>query len=285
MYRYVDSNDISNSISMARSNFKGTVLLVEGVTDYRLYGKFSDRDECMIVVAHSKDNALTSVRKTFHERGDGLVLAIVDSDLDGMMGVARKPPVFSTDTRDLETMLIKSDSLDEVLQEYCDAEKRHRFETKHGPIRDAVVKAAYPIGLLMYLSEQNCLELCFRDLDFNAFINPYDLGCDIDIMIDEVLYSSGKPPSEAKKIKRILEKEMAKGCRDPWIVCRGHDAVEVLLIGLKKGFGSFNARQLERGSLSGVLRIAFDAHDFEKHRLYKETDRWCKGRDMALWAF
>jgi len=285
VYRYVDSNDISNSISMARAGFDGTVLLVEGVTDYRLYGKFSDKEDCMIVVAHSKDNALASVRKSYHERGDRGVMAIVDSDLDTMLGVSRKPPAFATDTRDLETMLIKSESLDEVLQEYCDPVKRHAFEAKYGKIRDAVGNAAYPIGLLMYISERDCLELSFRDLDFNAFINPIDLSCDVDMMIDEVLYSSGKPPSVAKKIRRLLDKEMSKGVKDPWVVCRGHDAVEVLLIGLRKTFGGFNAKQLEHGSLGGALRIAFDTHDFKKHRLYEDTDRWSRERGLALWAF
>lgn len=283
MYKYVDSRDISNAISMARTHFEGTVLVVEGITDYRLYGKFSDKKECMIMVAHSKNNALASVRESYHDRKDDRVVGIVDSDLDGLTGTKRKPPVFETDTRDLEMMLIRSKSFDEVLQEYSDGQKMQAFEKKHGTVRDAVIRASYPVGLLMFVSEVTALDLCFRDLNFEAFVNPFDLSCNIDALIDEVLYASGKPPSEAKKVKRALEKEMCKE-RDPWLVCRGHDAVEVLLIGLKRNFGSFNCRALESGAMAGALRLAFDICDFKGLELYKNTKEWCKSKNTVLWA-
>ena len=38
----LSASDIANEISMMRSVFKGTVLVVEGVTDSRLYSKFTD---------------------------------------------------------------------------------------------------------------------------------------------------------------------------------------------------------------------------------------------------
>ena len=58
MLDQLTSSDIANEVSMMRSVFKGTVLIVEGVSDSRLYGKFTDRENVRIMIAHSKNNVM-----------------------------------------------------------------------------------------------------------------------------------------------------------------------------------------------------------------------------------
>ena len=52
MREYITSDDICNQISMERTVFKGTFLVVEGVTDERLFEKFIDKDQVKIIEAH-----------------------------------------------------------------------------------------------------------------------------------------------------------------------------------------------------------------------------------------
>ena len=51
--------------------------------------------------------------------------------------------------------------------------------------------------------------------------------------------------------------DAAQDLEDQWDAARGHDTVSILLIALKKNFGSFNSRGLNEGELGGALRLAF----------------------------
>ena len=98
MREYITSDDICNQISMERTVFKGTFLVVEGVTDERLFEKFIDKDQVKIIEAHSKDNVRNSVKDMASVRKDGRVIGIVDPDLDRLRGRKVKPPLFFTGT-------------------------------------------------------------------------------------------------------------------------------------------------------------------------------------------
>ena len=151
MREYLTDDDICNQISMNRSIFKGTILIAEGITDLRLYSKFVDSKDVKVLPAHSKSNVIKSVNKMTARR-DGKILGIVDRDLDELKGRIFSPPVFYTDYRDLEMMLINSAALDDVLTEYADHDRLERFQRQNGNIREAVIDACYPLGLLMYVS-------------------------------------------------------------------------------------------------------------------------------------
>lgn len=282
MREYLGTADIANNVSMLRGAFDGTVLIVEGITDYRLYGKLSDRENVELIVAHSKDNTSAVVKELFHNRKDDKVLGIVDSDLDKALSVRRDPPLFQTDTRDLESMMIRSRALDEVIWEYGDRAKTESFVNNYGEIRDVLISSAYPLGMLMLISENNGRDLCFRDLDFGRFIDRRTLQCDIRNMVDEVIYNSRNTNISAKELRKRLEEEMEHH-RDPWTICRGHDLVEILLIGLRYVFGGYNSSNMRCGELNGALRLAFDMEHFAETRLYRTTSEWVGKRNLPLW--
>ncbi|MEA4977938.1 MAG: DUF4435 domain-containing protein [Methanomassiliicoccaceae archaeon] len=275
--------DIANEISMLMSSVEDTVLVVEGVTDSRLYGKFSDKDHVKIVVGHSKDNVRKSVDECWSRRGLIAIVGIVDSDLDRIVGKKRSPPIFQTDRRDLEMMMIGSPALDDILCEYADAFALEDFESKYGPIFDAVVSACYPVGLLMYISDRLKLSLSFRNLDFERFIDRRTLQVDIKQLVNEVISSTMNVCIGKNELLRHVTEEMTED-RDPIDFARGHDAVEVLLIGLKYIFGSFNSKNLREGELSGSLRLAFSDVYFHGTDLYSDTSDWAKKQCFKLWS-
>lgn len=283
MREYIAAEDIANQISMLRSVFHGPVMIVEGVTDKRLYGKFIDSEETEIIVAHSKDNVRLAVREMHLRRKDDRVLGIMDSDMDRMSGKIPKTPLFLTDERDSEMMMIRSTALDDVVWEYGEENKVENFVEKQGEVRDVLLNASYPLGLLMFVSQRNDFGLSFKDLDFSRFIDPVTLSVNVRNMVDEVLYASRDPSVSAKRIRNALEEEMEVE-RDPWIVCRGHDAVAVLLVAFKKIFGSYNSRSMRCGELGGALRLSFKLEDFMTTRLYADTSRWCDDRSIRIWV-
>lgn len=282
MRELLTSDDICNEISMERTVFDGTFLLVEGVTDSRLFGKFLDRDSSELLVAHSRDNVERAVREMGSRRGDSLVIGIVDADLDLLHGKAVKPPLFRTDCRDMEMMIVRSNALDDVIDEYVEAEKAEQFEERFGPVRDALVSASYPIGLLMCISQDRGLGLCFKNLDFQRFINPRSLALDAKAMVGEVLEASSSSRIGRKQLYDMLLEE-TEMLDDVWKAARGHDTIAILLIGLRRGFGSFNARDLDAGSLSGDLRLAFSDEDFKDTDLFRSTSEWAQTAGVSLW--
>lgn len=282
MREFLTTEDICNELSMERTVFDGAFLIVEGITDSRLFGKFVDRGEVNIVIAHSKDNVRGVVKEMSGRRRDRKTLGIMDPDLERLRGRHARPPLFHTDCRDMEMMAIRSNALDDVISEYGDPEKVDRFEERFGPIRDALVSSSYPIGLLMFISQERGLNLSFKNLTFNRFINPASMGLDALQMVSEVLDNSRSARIGRKELLRVLNDE-AEQLDDMWEAARGHDTISILLIGLKRSFGGFNASGLDEGSLGGALRLAFSDECFRSTRLYADTTEWADEAGIPLW--
>ncbi len=215
-------------------------------------------------------------------RRDRKTLGIMDPDLERLRGRHARPPLFHTDCRDMEMMAIRSNALDDVISEYGDPEKVDRFEERFGPIRDALVSSSYPIGLLMFISQERGLNLSFKNLTFNRFINPASMALDARQMVSEVLDNSRSARIGRKELLRVLNDE-AEQLDDMWEAARGHDTISILLIGLKRSFGGFNASGLDEGSLGGALRLAFSDECFRSTRLYADTTEWAEEAGIPLW--
>ena len=151
-----------------------------------------------------------------------------------------------------------------------------------GPIRDALVSASYPVGLLMYISQREGLNLSFKDLDFERFINSKTLSINVGSMVDEVIFNSKNCRMSRKAVISRLS-DMAEGLHNPWDAARGHDTVNILLIALRRNFGSFNSRNLNEGELGGALRLAFSDQCFRGTDLYKNTSDWATENGVTLW--
>lgn len=281
MREYIDSRDVANTVMMLATAFSGTIAVVEGITDRRLYGKFFDKDRVEVVIAHSKSNVRNAVRETYRDRGFRSVIGIIDADLDRLTGKIHRAPLFLTDTRDSEGMMLNSRAFDDILDEYGDRDRMDRFTDAYGDIKKAIMSAAYPIGLLMYLSEKNGLGLSFKELDYEYFIDKRSLKCDIRMMIESVM--SRSRAARHASVKNIMQMIMTEEDHDKKDVCRGHDLMAVMAIGLRYIFGGNNSRNLNDDILSGSFRLAYDQDDIEATDLYRESSEWCDANGLDLW--
>ena len=283
MLGQLTSSDIANEVSMMRSVFKGTVLIVEGVSDSRLYGKFTDRENVRIMIAHSKNNVMQAVSMLRDRRKDNAVLGIIDRDMDALLGKKRSPPLFQTDKRDLESTILASPALEAVIAEYGDTDKVRAFEDRYGPLRDCLARAASPVGLLMFVSYRKGMNLSFKDLDFTFFVNPHTLKTDLPKLVAHVYsVSMGQRYQRAAVVDMVAE--LMNDFGESWDVTRGHDAVTVLKLGLRAGLGSYNAKGLTDGELGGALRLAYSRGAFESTVLYRATWDWCRENGLKLWS-
>ena len=282
MIENLSSSDVANNISMLRSAHNGPIIVVEGVTDSRLYGKFIDKDDVKIVIGYSKDNVRRSLAEIVGRRGDRKVLGIMDADLDRLSGKKYDPPLFLSDKRDLETMILSSPALEDVLTEFADEDLLKEFEKTKGEVRDVLARSSYPIGLLMYISSRDRIGLNFKDLDYKFFINGKSLSIDVRKMIDEVFVQSMNKGIGKKELMDLISEE-EEILDDPWIAIRGHDAVFILSIGLNDAFGSYNSKNMKSGELAGALRLSFGMEYFKETEIYKNISKWSLKNNLQIW--
>ena len=66
-------------------------------------------------------------------------------------------------------------------------------------------------------------------------------------------------------------------------VCRGHDMVSILAIGLRSIFGSDNALHLKDSAIGSALRLSYDMDQFSRTDLYQDSGRWAERNGLRLW--
>lgn len=272
MKKYLTADDIANSARMMRTQYKGSIMIIEGSTDMRLYKRFVDDRKCRLIPANGKENAIKVV-EILERYGFEGILTIVDADfwrLDGFDFEERN--VLVTDTHDLETMIIASDALERLLEEFAAPFKLQKIRT---PVREMLLEAAMPIGLFRWLSSssRDKLSLRFKDMEFDNFMEKMPLSVNIRHMIREVKENSREYSLNEKKLKKKII-TLLKEEHDPWQACSGHDVVEILAYGLREVFGNSDSRYVTEGIIDRSLRLAYDITMFRETELYHSIQEW-----------
>jgi len=276
---------IANEIRMERG-YPGhslhTFLLVEGSTDERVYKHFIVEDRCQIIVAHSKDSAITALAILEKDNFLG-VLAIVDADF---MVLEEKQPfsqnLLLTDMHDLELMIINSPALEKVLVELGSMEKISKLEERHRKdIRSLLLECAMPIGYLRWVSLQENLSLKFENLNFDKFIDKEKLAVDVKQLIRIVQSRttsnivSQKSPLKDDEIHSRMQ-QLSSNSPDPWHICCGHDVVSILSLGLRKAIGSNSSKSVKPDHVEMCLRLAYEQSYFSQTQLHAAIQQWKK---------
>lgn len=271
----ISPNSYANQISMSRSLFKGSFLLVEGNTDEKLFNKFTHEYDCRVKGIEGKDIAI-EVLKALEKRKINGVLLIVDADFDHL---EKKKPfsnnMFYTDTHDIETMIMLTRAFEHFLSEFTDKKKLDSYlKKKSKNLREVLTEACISIGYVRWVSIRKRWALKFRNLDFAKFVNIKKIELNFIQFISELIKNSpgNKVPQsiivkEAKKLNSISQ--------NPWMICCGHDLTSILLLGLKHIFG-YNTGKLTRIKLEAMLRLSYEFRFFQNTKIYQNLRSWEK---------
>ncbi len=274
MQSYIKSSHIANEVRMKRKAPDYTALLVEGDTDRKFYGKFIDNKRCGITIAHSKDKVVEATSVLCSARYKAFV-SIVDSDFWYLKNI--KPGyknLFITDTHDLETLLIKTPALENIIKEFCDESKLKKMESSIGKdVRDLLLHSASELGYFRFCSLKRSLNLRFRDLNYYSFVSSTDLSIDIESFLDE-LFARNQERDISKVYLAGLVSSLKKDNYNSWHVCCGDDIINILLIGIKEIFGLESSKHLSHKALQGALRLACEYRFFCKTDLYRDIIQW-----------
>ncbi|UCJ14508.1 MAG: DUF4435 domain-containing protein [Phormidium sp. PBR-2020] len=200
-------------------------------------------------------------------------IAIVDADFDRIQNVNHNNSnIFTTDTHDLETMILDSPALEKVLYEFGATKKIEEFSQKKD-IRVAILESALLIGCLRLISQTYKLNLTFQGIKFSRFTNDLTLVIEPEQLIQTIKDKSQAFHLKNEYLRQLLENEKSN-CYDPWQVCCGHDIVEILSIGLNKAIGSEKKSDVEPLKIERSLRLAYEIRYFRRTQLYSSIRFW-----------
>jgi len=257
---------------MKRQQFAGSFLLLEGDTDARFYRGLVEQNNCQIVNAQTKSNAIEAIQIL---EDDGFVgaLAVVDADFMVVAGVLpQSSNIILTDGHDLEMMLVLSPALDKVLTEFGSEVKVQRF-SEGTDVRSALMDLAMPVGFLRWLSERDGLSLRFEGLGFNQFLDRATLQMDMRRLIVAVKNHSQRHDLRDDDLLAGIE-ALARLSTNVAHVCCGHDVVEVLSIGLRRVLGTAGGTEVQAATVERALRLAYERAYFGTTPLHQRIRHW-----------
>ena len=273
MREFFTDHAIANAIRLKRSSFVGAFLVVEGVTDKRVYGLVLDHERCSIEVAYGRDNLFGAIRILNAASFVG-AFAIVDADFSNVTGEAiPEENVLQTDFHDLECMILNSPAFDRVLEELGSEIRVSSFATTTPLIARQLATNAIPLGCLRLHSLQQEMGLKFEGLTFGKFVEPSDLRIDLAKMVRNVVDNSQKHHLVQTQLVVQIEDEEQKG-HDCWQISCGHDIVEILSVALRKKFSGKNSGEVAPENLERYLRLAYEAADLKETNLFQALVDW-----------
>ena len=284
MREFLTVDRVANDIRLRRSTYTGTFLLVEGSSDKTFYKRFVDELACELVPTSGKPSSkqrAIDILEILEKSNFQGVLAIVDADFDRLQNsLYTSPNLFYTDTHDLETMLIQSPALDKVITEFGSEEKIAQFQPD---VRLTLIEIGMSIGYLLWISLSDELNLTFDNITFSKFVDEQNLKIDELKLIREVKNKSQNFSLKDEDLQqRIINKKSNN--HDPWQVCCGHDLVEILSLGLRKAFGTYNVADVKPENLERNLRLAYEETYFCQTQLYFNIRTWeSKNQSFNVW--
>ncbi len=270
----IGPHSVANDVRMRRQQFRGAILLVEGSIDSLFLKRFINTDSCMLLASNGKDNALGAL-EILVDAGVPGVLGIVDADFDQLNeSLPQLDSLLLYDHHDMEVMLLDSPALDDLLTECGSEEKIRRFEDESRKgVRSAIFNLAQEVGLLRLHSLRQNLSLRFEGLNFGNFVDSRTFAIDVESLVSTVKNHSQRHDLDGQVIAANLEKLRAFAV-DPRLVSCGHDAIEVLSLGLRRILGSMNHSESQPAHLERNLRLAYEHEYFRGTLLYASIRRW-----------
>lgn len=277
---------IANEVLLVRDTYNGSVLILEGDNDEKLFRRFVEDSEMPIIPAWGKENVLEAVEILESHDGVQGFMGIVDADfghVDGSLPTSKN--IVVTDDHDVEMMIVKTKAFSAVLRELGSRAKVRNFSDRERGIRDALMQEALIIGHLLHLSVTDDLRLRFEGLRFERFVDRNSLKMNVDKMINAVFALTRNPQLAMADIRDRLLELVKDATDDPYQICCGHDFIAIFGIALRKVVGSRQSKETTSQVLGIALRLAYDSEDFRQTKLYSDAKQWSarnRGYDIFM---
>jgi hypothetical protein len=262
---------VAAKVVLRRPVFPGAIMLVEGPSDAEFWTSYARRG---VLHCEPCSGRLTLIQEhtTLH-KADRLtgVLTVMDADWDHIDQVQYDlPDLFVTDTRDLESMLLRTPALDKVLDNRADAAKLAALEAEEGgEFRELLLARAVEFGRLRLLGHRRPLfEFFERFVRLNVDKEHWRVTTD---KLHQELVSQGLAPDVAT-LRADLDALPPN--LDPWSLARGHDLMFLLKVALDDRLRRERPKQASEDALLWELCLALPEGALHTTRLHQSLRAW-----------
>lgn len=275
MQRYLNENDTVSEIRLASRHPDGKSyiwLLVEGITDQKLYAKLVDGINTKVEMVHG--GGITKLREVMQilVQENNKVIGIRDADflhLDGQ--VETIAGLFLTDVHDAEIMLLSCDTVFQhlLVEHLPSASSQLQY------LRENLLSSLVFLGGIRWLNHTGDLKLSFKSVGLADFYDSTNLILDKPRCIANI-----EARSPTKKCSIDISEIDAKitGITDHYNLCNGHDAVKALALHIT----AKNSKNIKDAEIERTLRIAYRKEDFATTRLYAALKNWEQNTGLQL---
>jgi hypothetical protein len=261
-----NSGDVLAEIAMTRTSFAGAMVLVEGPSDSRFLSRHLDLARVQLVICGGKGVVLAAIEGLSGIHLTGCV-GIIDLDFDHHLHRLHGPNVISTETHDVETLLL-SVRLKTILSEYGDRQKIEAFEAAaHQTVSEALLERASKFAQLRYINEVSAA----FEVSFSQF-SPWKYTDSQTWTLDESRLFADFAAACNLHLSNLASFSAAIPNLQSWRDVQGHDSLAIICIGLKKILGP--GKQVSEEILLTALRLSFSEQDFRSTQLYSFLTAW-----------
>lgn len=212
------------------------------------------------------------------------IFGICDSDFDHLMNAAELHTtysVFVTDTHDAEMMMLTSPSLNNFIIEYANPEKLNFLEQN---LLSLSFNAAYYLGCIRFINNAENLNINFKGLNFNKFIEitTDNITLNKESLLNELISRSKSIKDFATKnyIEQRANDLMVKNeCKMQ--VCSGHDTTNIISIFFRQNKISLDTK-MEHRKVESSLRLGFNMEHFSKTKLFERIKEFLSRSNVEL---
>lgn len=250
------------------NNKKITFILVEGITDERLYRKLFNLDHCKvewIPGGNSKLEQCVIDLLPFHSFNIG----IRDADFLHLNKVAyTNQNIFLTDLHDTEMSIIsEKEVFSAIVHEYFP----YLSKQEHLKVRTDIFKITENLSLRKWLNEKESLGISFKKNEFQDLIIIENLTIDFEqylIRLNSKLEKNGKLSIEfpSEQIEQIKSNNL-----DYFQLTNGHDFTKAFAEYVRK---KGNKKDLKPEDLESLYRTNYTVKHFCKTKLYDKILIW-----------
>lgn len=257
---------IISEIKMIHASNHCYFWLVEGPSDSKFFS-LRKYDNVELIISGGKRNIVKAMEKLKEDPLYGKTIGIVDHDIDWLLNIKHDENIVTTDPRDIEGILLRSNALDKLLVEYGDIEKVKTFEENKGiTIRQFVHDVSTFFGKIRAVNDLND-NVCLKKLKPQIFIDESNWSYNYKKIITYCVDNLHVCSSEIDLIQKINTLPNAA----PWHYVRGHDALNILTGGFVKVFG---VSKVDENKIQTALRMGLERDEYEKTSLFKNLSSW-----------
>ena len=274
MQQHLDENDTIGEIRQARRHPIGKNylwVLVEGITDQKLYAKLIDGSNTKVEIVPGKTKGIEHLRNALSvlTRETDSVIGIRDADflhLDEQQETI--DCLFLTDAHDGEMMLLSCDiAFESIVAEHL---PRERCDFRN--FRNKLLASLGFLSGVRWINNTENLELNFKGIRLDNFYDAINLTLNKTKCIQEV---ENRSPAKKRSIQLDEIDLKITDISDHYNLCNGHDVEKAFAQHVTTANKSIsNTKGVKDTDIGVALRIAYRKEDFAATKLYSHLRDW-----------